>query len=271
MAITLLSSIGNGVLQGFSITSAVVYINPNTTTLSEILDEEKISWLSNVTIHTYIFKSCAKYNILLVSIPKAAEMISMLVGGSIADFIGRKHTLIIGQICIILGWILVYFAKYFPMLLVGRFVTGLGTGLGLPVQTLQLSEIALIKMRGTLSMMNYFVMNCGNLYSLIVAANCSLYTLIIMSIAPAIIFLLFSFFLPESPLWLVKKGYTERAKKSLLALRGSKYEMNDELFELDNLVRNKDTSTLLEKLQWLKSRNNAIPCIVMATILMLQV
>ena len=209
--------------------------------------------------------------IYLVSIPLVSQMGCMLLSGTVADFIGRKRTLIFGQICIISGWAIVYLAKHFHVLLIGRFITGLGTGLGLPVQTLQLSEIALIKMRGTLSMMNYLIMNVGILYSLILAANFSLYTLILMSIVPAIIFLLASFLLPESPMWLVKKGYSEKARESLLSLRGPTYELKDELKELEDLVRNEDDASIYEKLQLLKSRSNAIPFIIMVTILMLQV
>ena len=46
VGITLSGAIGIGVSQGFSITAAVAYANPNTTSLNEVLDEDKISWLS---------------------------------------------------------------------------------------------------------------------------------------------------------------------------------------------------------------------------------
>ena len=93
-------------------------------------------------------------------------MIFSITGGSIAEWIGRKRTLIIGQIFMILGWIILYFANNFPLALLGRSLTGIGVGMTLPVQTLQLSEIALVKMRGHLSMMNYFVMDISNALSL---------------------------------------------------------------------------------------------------------
>ena len=56
VAITLLSSIGNGTFQGFSTTSAVAYINPNITTLPEIIDEEEVSWLSKDLYDLHISK-----------------------------------------------------------------------------------------------------------------------------------------------------------------------------------------------------------------------
>ena len=93
-------------------------------------------------------------------------MIFSISGGSIAEWVGRKRTLIIGQIFMILGWIILYFASIFSLALLGRSLTGIGVGMTLPVQTLQLSEIALVKMRGHLSMMNYFVMDISNALSL---------------------------------------------------------------------------------------------------------
>ena len=93
-------------------------------------------------------------------------MIFSISGGSIAEWVGRKRTLIIGQIFMILGWIILYFASNFSLALLGRSLTGIGVGMTLPVQTLQLSEIALVKMRGHLSMMNYFVMDISNALSL---------------------------------------------------------------------------------------------------------
>ena len=56
VAITLLSSIGNGTFQGFSTTSAVAYINPNITTLPEIIDEEAVSWLSKALCDLFVSK-----------------------------------------------------------------------------------------------------------------------------------------------------------------------------------------------------------------------
>ena len=198
-------------------------------------------------------------------------MVFLIIGGIISELIGRKRTLITGQICLLGGWIIIYFSKQFPMLLFGRFIIGLGSGIILPVITLQLSEIALIKMRGTISMMSYLIMNIGNIYILLVSTSFTLNGIISMSAVPTIVFLLTSLFLPESPMWLVKKGHTEKAKNSLLKLRGSKYQMNDELKELENLVKSQGNTSLMEKLKELKSRSNAIPFLILTTICVLQV
>lgn len=198
-------------------------------------------------------------------------MISMPISGAIADMIGRKRTLIIAQIFVLVGWIVVYFAQQFYILLLGRFLIGLGKGISLPVTIMLNSEIALIKIRGTLSMMSSLAITIGFLYSLIMAATFSLKNLIILSMVPSLIFLLLSFFLPESPVWLMKKGHTDKAKMALVSLRGSKYNLIPEIKELENLVIKKEDSTWIERMKELKSRNNAIPFMLMAIMMTIQV
>ena len=198
-------------------------------------------------------------------------MIFAIAGGSIAEFMGRKPTLILGQLCMLLGWMMVYFANHFPLALAGRFVTGIGIGITLPVQTLHLSEIALIKMRGVLSMMNYLIMNFSNIYILMVGDNYSLDLVIAMSALPSLIFFVGVLFLPESPMWLVKKGHLPQAKQALLRLRGSSYDYSYEIEELEALVKSKDDTNWMEKLKELKSRRNMVPFLITTSFLMLQV
>ena len=107
-------------------------------------------------------------------------MIALPISGTVVEMIGQKRTLIIGQILILLGWTVVYFAKQLLILLIGRFLMGLGIGTCLPVTILLNSEIALIKMRGTLSMMGSLAMSIGVIYSLLMAATFPLKHLFIL-------------------------------------------------------------------------------------------
>ena len=198
-------------------------------------------------------------------------MILLLIGGSIAEMIGRKPTLIIGQSGIVIGWIIMYFARNFAILLLGRIITGAGVGLCFPISTLLLSEVSLIRMRGMLSMMGNLVTYIGVIYSLIIADNFSLHTLMVLSLIPLITFLVFSWFLPESPVWLMKKGYMEKARISLISVRGSNYDTCLELEEIKSLVESQEKSSLSQKLRYLKSRENIIPLLILSLIFLLQV
>ena len=72
-------------------------------------------------------------------------------------------------------------------------------------------------------------------------------------------------------MWLVKKGHTIQAKKSLAKLRGPKYDERVELSELENLSSSNDKLTIAEKLKELSSRRNVIPFLIIAIFMMLQV
>ena len=56
-----------------------------------------------------------------------------------------------------------------------------------------------------MSVMNTVTTNFAFVYSLILTATLSLENFIYMSGLPPALFLLFSYFLPEAPLWLMKK------------------------------------------------------------------
>ena len=51
-----------------------------------------------------------------------------IVGGKALDLIGRKLTIIAGAVPLLLGWLLIFFARNRPMLYCGRVFTGVGSG-----------------------------------------------------------------------------------------------------------------------------------------------
>ena len=59
--------------------------------------------------------------------------------------------------------------------------------------------------------------------SLVLGRFCSLNTLIYTYALPGALFLVMSPFLPESPLWLTKRGKDEEAVKALEIIRGREY------------------------------------------------
>ena len=120
-------------------------------------------------------------------------------------------------------------------------------------------------------MMNYLIMNIANIFILMVGDNYSLEMVIVMSAFPSIIFFAGAFFLPESPMWLVKKGHLLQAKQALLRLRGPDYDYSYEIEELEALVKSKEDTKCMEKLTELKSRRNMAPFLITTSFLMLQV
>ena len=74
--------------------------------------------MGNFDLHYFLnyFPLIIYYDIcfILVSIPWISIIIFSIAGGSIAELIGRKPSLILGQLFMILGWVVIYFANHFP-------------------------------------------------------------------------------------------------------------------------------------------------------------
>ncbi len=117
-------------------------------------------------------------------------MLGILSSSLLSSKYGYKICLIIGCFVQTLGWILLYFAPSFTILLIGRLVSGLGSGLCTPASYVYISDIALIRFRGKhksyvleslktdqsqmfagmLTTLNSFVLNCAFLMSFILGA-----------------------------------------------------------------------------------------------------
>ena len=75
----------------------------------------------------------------------------MVFCGILAETIGRKFTILSGQACILIGWVIVYFALNFYMLLIGRLIMGLGVGLSHATTTLQVPNLSFLVLPFTFS------------------------------------------------------------------------------------------------------------------------
>ena len=120
-------------------------------------------------------------------------------------------------------------------------------------------------------MMNNLTVYAALIYSLVLSATVSLNMVMILSAIPTVAFLVASFFLPESPIWLVKKGQLQKAKLSIIVLRGMEYDYMPEMKELEHLTQNQGNVTFPERIRELRSRKNVVPFLIMALMISLQV
>ncbi|KAF5270561.1 hypothetical protein FQR65_LT05459 [Abscondita terminalis] len=159
------------------------------------------------------------------------------------DGIGRKKTMLIGAFLLFVPWILLIFAQSFIMLLVARIVGGIGIGISIGVIPLYGGEISEKQHRGTLCSLPpigtvlapILVYSIGPFVSFTVLA-------IICAIVP-VIFCVTSYFIVESPYYLVKSNQPQAAENVLKYLSGT--DNVDEWFkEIETNVRNDGTSNL---------------------------
>ncbi|XP_011881165.1 PREDICTED: facilitated trehalose transporter Tret1 isoform X2 [Vollenhovia emeryi] len=152
--------------------------------------------------------------------------------GMLADLIGRKTAMLIMVVPFTLGWLLIIFAESVLMFYFGRFITGVSSGAFCVAAPLYTSEISEKEIRGTLGSYFQLMLTIGILAAYVLGAVVEnmRHLSIISAIMPLIFFAAF-FFMPETPVYYLKKNNEEAARKSLLRLRGSQYDIETELQE----------------------------------------
>ena len=182
---------------------------------------------------------------LIVSILSAGTFFGAIMAGDIADFTGRRTTVILGCIVFIIGVILQTASSSYGLLVAGRLVAGFGIGFVSAIIILYMSEIAPKKVRGAIVSGYQFCITIGLLLASCVDYGTQNYTTsasyrvpIGMQMLWAIILAVGLFFLPESPRYFVKRGKIDRAADVLGRLRGQPRDSEFVQTELAEIVAN---------------------------------
>ncbi|XP_043280516.1 facilitated trehalose transporter Tret1-like isoform X2 [Venturia canescens] len=139
-----------------------------------------------------------------------------LIGGVLMEWVGRLRTLQIGAIPCIAGWILIALAENIPMILVGRVLAGLASAMATSPAIVYITEVARPELRGSLMSFGPTLASFGMVLSYAKGALLSWRLVAWLSIIyTSVPILLVQLFVPESPVWLVSKGRTVEARKSL--------------------------------------------------------
>ncbi|XP_050174424.1 solute carrier family 2, facilitated glucose transporter member 11-like isoform X2 [Myiozetetes cayanensis] len=177
---------------------------------------------------------------VIASIFSLGGLCGALMGGSMAIRLGRKGALLMNNIIAILASILMglsYPTGLFELLIAGRFLIGINTGIGFCVQPLYIGEIAPKHLRGGLAMGTSIFLTGGILTGQIIGLRELLGgekhwpLLLSSSCFPAFAQLLFLPWFPESPRYLlIDRGDELSCAKALKRFHGSaeyRREMED--------------------------------------------
>jgi facilitated trehalose transporter len=169
------------------------------------------------------------------------------------DTIGRRKTLLITEVPLVIGWALISVAVNVPMIYAGRLLTGLGSGMvGAPARVYT-SEVTQPHLRGMLTALSSVCLSFGVLFQYTMGAFLSWNLLSAISCGVPIIALIGMMLLPESPNYLVSHQKPDDAFKSLAKLRGSSYNLQK---EIDQLQAFADKTNSKEWVQLWVLRNN---------------
>jgi len=200
---------------------------------------------------------------VLVSMFVVGGMIGALSGGSLAEKIGRKRGLILSGVLGLLGAIFSGVAEpadSWELLLVARLIVGLSSGLYTVLAPMYLSEIAPVKLRGGIGVLNQLSVTLGIFISQILGLSEILgnesswsWLLAICAVAPVIqiCVLVFS---PRSPRYVyISLDQSTEARAGLFKLRGDDDEVDLEMKEMEE-EKNAESEPNMSLLDLVKSR-----------------
>ncbi|EGD75291.1 hypothetical protein PTSG_06943 [Salpingoeca rosetta] len=167
------------------------------------------------------------------SIVNVGAMVGALAGGVCLDRFGRTKTFLVSSIFYAAGFLLIAFCQHvtepFAMLLVGRILDGFAIGIASVSVPVYIAEIAPAHLRGGMGSINQLAVTLGVLLAYAIGAGVTWSNLAwIGALAPGALGVA-SFFLPDSPRYLAKKGRMQAALRDLRRLRGPKADCESEL------------------------------------------
>jgi SP family galactose:H+ symporter-like MFS transporter len=155
----------------------------------------------------------------VVSIVLIGAMIGAIVGGAVADRIGRRATLVWAAGIFILGSVLAPLSTDVAMLIVARAIIGIGIGFSSVTAPVYVSELAPPQSRGMLIGLYQFALTLGialaDFVGYWLAAQQAWRLMFGLAVVPTLFFLLVILTVPESPRWLFAHGRPQDAEAVL--------------------------------------------------------
>lgn len=163
----------------------------------------------------------------VVSVYNAGQCVGTFIGGWGADRLSRKRTITMACAVAIVGILLQTAAVNISMFITGRLLTGLSSGMILPVVPVYIAELSKPRSRGVvvgfqgmgiaLGFMAANWIGYGGLYAV---GNLKWRIPLAMQFPCAVFLLIGSVFIPYSPRWLVSRDRVEEARMVLEQVHG---------------------------------------------------
>jgi sugar porter (SP) family MFS transporter len=162
---------------------------------------------------------------LVVSVVLIGSMTGALVGGAVADRIGRRTTLVWAAGIFIVGSLLAPLATNVTVLILARAIIGLGVGFTSVTAPVYVSELAPPQSRGMLIGLFQFALTVGialaDLVGYVLADQQAWRPMFGLAVVPTVMFLAVILTVPESPRWLFAHDREKDAENVLLSYTDS--------------------------------------------------
>ena len=158
------------------------------------------------------------------SVYTVGGLIGALAAGPLSSHKGRLFPLRLTTVFHILGPLLSALAPSLPIMSIGRFLSGLGSGASLVVGPIYISEIAPQSSKGLFGALTQIMINLGILIASVLGYFLSYGSMwrVVLAVAGGVAAVQFLglLFVVESPKWLAMNGEVGEAKKIMARIRG---------------------------------------------------
>ncbi|KAI4319789.1 hypothetical protein MLD38_033349 [Melastoma candidum] len=167
------------------------------------------------------------------------SLFGSLAGGRTSDVIGRKWTMALAALVFQTGAVVMTFAHSFEVLMIGRFLAGIGIGFGVMIAPVYIAEISPTVNRGSLTSFPEIFINLGILLGYVsnyafsgLSIHISWRVMLAVGILPSAFIGFALFVIPESPRWLVLQNRVDDARAVLLKTNDNEKEVEERLAEI---------------------------------------
>lgn len=179
----------------------------------------------------------------------------VVVAGKLTDWLGRRTVLAVSALLFLASALWCYWAPSVTELVAARILGGVGVGFASLLVPVYIAELAPPRHRGALVSLNQMAILLGMVLSYIVnawigrmgdgawLAETGWRVMLGAEAVPALIFLALSLAIPESPRWLLKRGWTDRARVVLQRLHGAATAQR-ELAEIRDAISHEQASVM---------------------------
>jgi MFS transporter, SP family, arabinose:H+ symporter len=190
---------------------------------------------------------------LAVSAVAFGCMLGASAAGFISDRIGRKKVLILAAVLFVLSSVWTAIPRALVEFILARFLSGVAIGLASPVSPVYIAEVAPARIRGRLVTLNQLAITFGMLVAYAIGwllasrgspewrDSHAWRWMFASGVFPAALFLLALFLVPESPRWLAKRGWYDRARKILASVGGDEHA-RQEMVEIQDAISHEEAS-----------------------------
>ncbi|KAG2542761.1 polyol transporter 5-like [Panicum virgatum] len=180
---------------------------------------------------------------ILAGVISIYSLFGSLAAGLTADWLGRRYTMVLAAAIFFTGALLMGLAPDYALLMVGRFVAGIGVGFALMIAPVYTAEVAPTSTRGFLTSFPEVFNNFGILLGYVsnfafarLPVHLSWRAMFLVGAVPPVFLGVAVLAMPESPRWLVMRGRIDDARRVLLKTSDSPAEAEERLLDIKKVV-----------------------------------